>query len=167
MKNKKKQSHIRAFLDTVLTFVIVCAVFVGFRSIIRFPVVSGNSMEPTYHDGDLLAVLYTQDVDRNDVVVSWSSTLDEYIVKRVIGVPGDVIDISDGALYRNDVRIYEAYINDMNWDSSVKVHIELDNDQYFLLGDNRNHSTDSRSFGALPKSDIFGKVLFCIKHKET
>ena len=65
MKNKKTQSPARAFLDMVLTFVIACVLFVGFRYFIRFPVVSGTSMEPTYHDGDRLAVFYTKDVKLN------------------------------------------------------------------------------------------------------
>lgn len=165
MKNKKTQSP-RALLDTVLTFVIACVLFVGFRYFIRFPVVSGTSMEPTYHDGDRLAVFYTNDVKLNDIVVSWSETLDEYIVKRVIGTPGDKIEITGGALYRNGARVYESYINEIYWDSSIEVSVELSDDQYFLLGDNRNHSMDSRSFGAVPKDDIFGKVMTCVQHKK-
>lgn len=166
MKNKKIHSPARAFLDMVLTFVIACVLFVGFRYFIRFPVVSGTSMEPTYHDGDRLAVFYTKDVKLNDIVVSWSETLDEYIVKRVIGMPGDKIEITAGALYRNGTRVYESYVNEIYWDSPIDVSIELKDDQYFLLGDNRNHSMDSRSFGAVPKEDIFGKVITCVQHKK-
>ena len=166
MENKKKRSQIREFMDLALTFVIACIIFVSFRYFVRFPIVSGSSMEPTYHDNDRLAVFYTKNVDLNEIVVTWSESLDEYIVKRVIGVPGDTIKIIDGALYRNDTRVYEFYLNEETWNSSVNVNITLDDDQYFLMGDNRNHSTDSRTFGAIDKNDVFGKVICRVRHEE-
>jgi signal peptidase I len=116
-------------------------------------------MEPTYHDGDKLIVLFTDRVNENDIVICWSDPLDEYLVKRVIGVPGDVIEIKNGALYRNGNRVYEAYIKDVIWDLESDESITLGDDEFFLLGDNRNDSIDSRNLGAIERDDIFGKVL--------
>lgn len=156
---QKKRSHLHEFLDTVFVFVVVCALYVVFRYFIRFPIVNGQSMEPTYHNGDKLAVLYTKNVNRNDIVVSWSEELNEYIVKRVIGIPGDKIEIQDGILYRNGFRVYESYLNDSDWHTDHSVTVLLKDDEFFLLGDNRNNSMDSREFGAISRDDIFGKVL--------
>lgn len=158
---EQKKSKVREFLELLLTFILASCVFIGIRYMIRFPVVNGSSMEPTYHDGDKLIVLYTHNVAENDIVVSWSEPLNEYIVKRVIGVPGDKIEIKNGALYRNDVRVYESYVNDTDWYSEYELSIVVKEDEYFLLGDNRNHSTDSRELGAVTKENIFGKVLGC------
>lgn len=158
---KKKKSSLREFLDLLLTFMIASCIFIGIRYMIRFPTVNGPSMEPTYHDGDKLIVFYTHNVAQNDIVVCWSEPLNEYIVKRVIGVPGDKIEIKNGALYRNNVRVYESYVNDKDWYSEYELSLTVGDDEYFLLGDNRNHSTDSRELGAVSKNDIFGKVLGC------
>ncbi len=155
----KKKSHVRSFIDMLITFVLTCLIFVCFRYFVRFPVVNGTSMEPTYHDGDKLIVLFTDRVNENDIVICWSDPLDEYLVKRVIGVPGDVIEIKNGALYRNGNRVYEAYIKDVIWDLESDESITLGDDEFFLLGDNRNDSIDSRNLGAIERDDIFGKVL--------
>lgn len=156
---KKKKSSLREFLDLLLIFVTTCCVFIGIRYMIRFPTVNGSSMEPTYHDGDKLIVFYTKNVSENDIVVSWSKPLNEYIVKRVIGVPGDKIEIKDGTLYRNGFLLYESYVKDKDWYSEYELSLTVGNDEYFLLGDNRNHSTDSRELGTVSKNDIFGKVI--------
>lgn len=156
---KVKRSQVRSFVDMIVTFIIVCSLFVGFRYCIRFPIVNGESMQPTYQNEDRLAVLYTKDLSVNDIAVIWSQNLNEYIVKRVVGIPGDTITIKDNALYRNDVRLLEFYIQDEYW-KSTDMTVELQEDQYFVLGDNRNNSTDSRSFGVILTTDIFGKVLF-------
>lgn len=154
-----EKSQAKSLIDMIITFVIMCVLFVGFRYFIRFPIVNGESMQPTYENTDRLIVFYTTDLETNDIAVVWSQTLDEYIVKRIIGIPGDTIQIKDNVLYRNDARLLEFYIKDQDWMTS-DISVTLQEDQYFLMGDNRNHSTDSRSFGVVSKDDIFGKVLF-------
>lgn len=158
-KHMHRRNAVKGFLDIVITFFIVTAIYTGIRYFIRFPSVNGTSMQPTYHTGDTLVVFYTKDVHVNDIAVSWSEPLGEYIVKRVIGVPGDSIVIRDGALYRNGARIYESYINDQDWYSDNEVSLTLKDNEFFMLGDNRNDSIDSRKFGTVPRSDIFGRVI--------
>lgn len=162
---KTKRSQVRSLLDMLVTFIVVCVLFVSLRYFIRFPIVSGESMQPTYQNNDRLAVLYTKDLGVNDIAIVWSQNLDEYIVKRVVGIPGDTIVIKDNALYRNEARLLEFYIQDENWESQ-DMAVTLQEDQYFVLGDNRNNSTDSRAFGVVLRSDIFGKVLFRMQKGE-
>lgn len=161
---KKRPSQLRTLLDMLVTFLLVCVLFVGFRYFIRFPVVNGDSMQPTYLDGDRLAVLYTKNLEVNDIAVAWSRNLEEYIVKRVIGVPGDTIAIKDGRLYRNGIMLLEFYIREEHWKADDRT-VVLQDGQYFLLGDNRNHSTDSRSFGTVQADDIFGRVILRLQRE--
>lgn len=161
MRGKQKKT----WWDMISTFLCVCALFVGFRYFVRFPVVNGESMEPTYQSSDRLVVLYTKDLSVNDTVVVWSESLNEYIVKRVIGMPGDTLVLKNGVLSRNGVRLLEFYIKEKTW-KTVDVTVTLAEDQYFLLGDNRNHSTDSRVLGTVYKDDVFGKVLFRLQKGE-
>lgn len=146
----------RYILVFLCTFLIM---FITFHYI-RFPSVFGKSMYPTYDDGDRVIVLYTTNVDRNDVIIAWCDMLGEHVVKRVIGIEGDHIEIRDNHLYRNGVELYESYLNEQNWVlSSDTLDIIVPNDCVFLLGDNRLESTDSRVFGSIPLSKIYGKVL--------
>lgn len=158
----------RKFRKNILKNLIVFAVtFVSiliFFHFIRFPVVDGESMHPTYENGDVVVTLYTKNVKDNDVVVLWSDVLGEYLVKRVIGTAGDHIVIADGQLYRNGARLYESYLNSYEWaDIKDEVDIVVPEDTIYVMGDNRNESADSRAIGLLSVDDIFGRVLFKAK----
>ena len=69
-------------------------------------------MEPTYYNGDVLLARVTKNVSHNDIVVVWSDNFDEYLIKRVIGVAGDHIEINNGVLKRNGEIIVEEYLNE-------------------------------------------------------
>ncbi len=151
------------FFSTSLSIIfLVTAIFISPA------VVSGNSMEPNLHDNDLAfvsPVLY--DIDRFDTVIV-SITVDNeetLIVKRVIGLPGEEISYVDNKLYINGVYYEEefdtsSYTGDFS--SCSLGECVVPNDSYFLLGDNRNNSTDSRILGYISRNDIVGKLLFAI-----
>lgn len=161
MDKSKFIANLKEWLIILAIFSVTLCVFMTCLHFIRFPSVDGNSMYPTYTDGAQIVTLYTKDVDVNDVVVVWSDVLDEYIVKRVIGMSGDHIEIKNGHLYRNGVALYEDYICDQNWvDFFVNVDLVIPDGEIFVMGDNRNESTDSRYIGTMKEEDIFGKVLF-------
>lgn len=82
------------------------------------------------------------------------------LVKRVIGVPGDVIDIRDGFVYINTVKIDEPYVEDLTFERKLKYPVTVPEDAYFVLGDNRDVSNDSRAFGMIKIGAIEGKVIF-------
>ncbi len=127
--------------------------------------VEGVSMENTlYHNDILLINKFTYRIhnpERFDIVI-FPYSMKEYYVKRIIGLPGETIQIRDGAIYVDEKPLLEEYGIDPILDAGIAINsITLGNDEYFLLGDNRNHSTDSRSqlIGPIKKDKIEGKVI--------
>ena len=144
----------------VLTYVIIT--FVGQRT-----VVSGSSMETTLSDGDNLIVdklsYRFRDPERYDIIVfPYKYEENTFYIKRIIGMPGETIQIIDGYVYINnellETDIYGAEV--MEYASLAADEIELGEDEYFVLGDNRNHSSDSRdpSVGVLTREDLIGRA---------
>lgn len=147
--------------DTKKFLVLVLIVFLVFQLIIGISFVKGDSMEPTLHSGEL--VLYTRmysNYKRGDVV-SVRIPSGEYYVKRVIGIPGDTIEIKDGQVYLNGKLQEEAYIQGETFeqDGVVRYPLTVQEGQIFVMGDNREISMDSRSFGVVGGRQIKGKLL--------
>jgi len=132
--------------------------------------VEGTSMEPGLSDNERIFInkftykLKLGDIRRGDTVVFWypNDTTKSYI-KRVIGLPGDRIRIVEGQVYVNDAPLTEDYVpkelrDTMTWDGGADVPVP--HDCYFVLGDHRNQSSDSRSWGWVPRDNIYGKAVF-------
>jgi signal peptidase I len=129
--------------------------------------IAGESMEPTLSSGDVVLLNKIGSIDTNDIVAFQpSSNLSaQYSVKRVIGTPGDRILISGGDVYVNDVLFHNiAETEDIEDAGLASTEIVLGEDEYFLLGDNRNNSEDSRyeTIGNISSDAVVGKVWFCI-----
>ena len=155
-----------------LELVIIVAVTATVCTKIVVPVkIQGDSMYPTLHDKDTLIVnklyLNRSDIKRFDIVVLKSDKLNQDIIKRVIGLPGDNIVFKDDKLYINGTYYVEDYL-DKDYIEEAKekynaklftedFEITLDNDEIFVLGDNRLRSSDSRTLGTFKYSDIIGK----------
>ena len=154
------------FISSAVLFSFTFLVIIMFFHFIRFPKVDGSSMEPSFHDRDTLVMLYTNSlytIKNDDVVVLWSDTLGEYIIKRVVGVPGDRIEIKEGQVYRNGVRLYETYLNSHLWAEVMDaVDVTVPDGHVYVMGDNRDDSTDSRVIGFIEIKCVFGKVLFAV-----
>lgn len=136
-------------------------------------VVDGESMEPTLHDGNMLMVNKVtydlKEVDRFDVIVFHMNENEDY-VKRVIGLPGDELEYKNDKLYINGKYVEEEYLEPykQNHDNSLYTEDfdlqEITGDQQvpenslFVMGDNRNNSLDSRSFGFIETDELVGKV---------
>lgn len=160
--HQRKLINRRNLIKDAIIFVIVFCLIIMFFKVVKFPKIKGNSMAPHYYDGERVIAVMTDDVEVGDVVIAWENRLDEngeYIIKRVIGVAGDHIRIADGHLYRNGTMVYEDYINDQSWGSDENIDITILENEVFLLGDNRNHSTDSRRLGATSIENIKMKVV--------
>jgi signal peptidase I len=143
-----------------------CVVVLSDMAIPR-SLVDGRSMEPTFHDEERLFIsrlhYLVQRPERGDVLVFNSMNPREpeiMLIKRVIGLPGDLIELRDQQLYINNQLVQEPYIKepctpmrceDESW--------QLGRDQYFMMGDNRNNSNDSRVFGPVPIDHIVGRVV--------
>ena len=159
---KKKKKHGPAF--EIITFILWCvAIIVAvnlFFRFFKFPVVIGSSMESTYSDGDRLLVLTTKNLEPDDIVVIWSDQYNEYIVKRVIGIAGDQIEIKEDGVYRNAEKIDEPYVNEANWIQETDLcRVMVPENSIFVMGDNRLHSSDSRELGSFSLDKVYGKVL--------
>ena len=123
--------------------------------------VAGSSMEPTLHNGEYIViekVSYTlRRPQRGDVLVfsDHQDPSNDYI-KRLIGLPGDTIEVVDDCLFVNHHAMIEPYLKTLTLASFPAR--TLGHDEYFTLGDNRSHSRDSRSFGSITRKDIIGRA---------
>lgn len=148
----------------LIPYIIIIIVVVLVRSFIITPVkVDGPSMEKTLYDGDILLLeKYDKDYERFDVVVLKYNN--DKLVKRVIGLPGDRVEYKHDTLYINGEDIEESFIDEKTENFSLKElgYNVIPEGYYFVVGDNRNNSLDSRYIGLLKKDDIEGKVIFRI-----
>jgi signal peptidase I len=100
--------------------------------------------------------------DVSDLFRPKEGRINERYVKRIIGMPGDIIDIRDGSVYINDVKENEAYVVGVTLSSTVDFPLTVPDDQLFVLGDNREVSMDSRHFGCISIRSLEGKAAFML-----
>ncbi len=125
--------------------------------------VEGRSMEPTLHDQDRLVVnklaYQIHDPEVGDVVMLWHpSHPDLTLVKRIVAAPGDTIEFQAGVVLRNGIPQDDSFVPAQFREPDEREAIVVPDGYYFVLGDHRNNSTDSRSFGPVPKKYILGRV---------
>lgn len=156
MKNwfKKNGKWLIAPAIMGISFIVSC--------FFSFPIVFGQSMENNFHDGDLLFMNKTryssvEDIKRFDVVVVKNDE-GTFIIKRVIGLPGETLKITDGETYVNGVLLNDPYKKELTEDAGVlKEELTIPSDCIFVMGDNRNNSRDSRVIGPISFQDVSGK----------
>lgn len=157
----------------VVTYIIV-SLMNGF--ILRPVIVSGSSMMPTLNDKDIgFSYVITKKLfglERGSTVTVYVENEDQYLVKRVVGMPGETIFAKDGIVYINDKALKETYL-DVDFKNSYESlgkgpftkdfdKIRIPNEMYFLMGDNRANSLDSRDYGPFKDEDIKSNSLFII-----
>ena len=177
-KEKEKKSLGREILEWILTILVAVVVALVIRTFIFEPVqVDGHSMDDTLADHEVMfvsklgycsfdwiggRVAAFGDPKRFDVVIChYPGRGSTNFVKRVVGIPGDTIAIVDGYLYVNGERYDEPYINDEYRTGHLSYYPEttLGEGQYFVMGDHRNNSNDSRSIGPIDRTMIVGHVV--------
>jgi len=153
-------------------FFLLLYVLINF---VVFPArVNGTSMIPTFQSGDIVLFTRLGELERLDVVFVNVTTertdhfTDEFMLKRVVGMPGDELDIINGQLLINDVVITEPYINGPMLSTSLLCFSTMDcrvvpEGMIFVMGDNRNSSIDSRSYGLVPMTDVIGRASFNLR----
>jgi signal peptidase I len=127
--------------------------------------VQGASMQPLLHDDERIIVnkfLYRfQSIERGDIVVFWYPRDPSVsFIKRVVALPGDTVEIRHGALYVNSRQVEESYVASRFKDDDSYPPTEVKRGYYFVLGDHRNSSNDSRNWGDVPEKYIYGKAMF-------
>lgn len=148
------------FLSTKLQFSVMLRIFSFFTSA-RFRV-KGNSMEPSLSDGEYLLVTRTiHDFVRGDVVLFHDpEEVQNDLVKRIVGLPGESIVCHDGTLQIDGSSLDEPYVVKQALPEGNIQRWKLEGDQYLVLGDRRDNSRDSRKFGAIARKLIIGRAWF-------
>jgi signal peptidase I len=160
---KRTRSGIsRIIVDVLETILISVVLFLGINALTARIRVDGFSMEPSLHTGEFILVnklaYRLGSPQRGDVIVFHPpAEPDQEYIKRVIGLPGDKVVIADRKVSVNGQTLEEPYILQP---PKYKGSWEVPPGQYFVLGDNRNNSSDSHNWGGVPVQNIIGKALF-------
>lgn len=171
IRKSKKRKEITEWIISLAVVILIAIIVRSF--VLGTTLVKGISMEPTFEHNDYVVlnkIAYNVgEPKRGDIVVCSydKGTQEEDIIKRVIGTPGDVIDIETGDEYQyivliNGEAIDESYLGEnMEQKGDIEYPYTVPDGCYFVMGDNRNSSNDSRSrlIGAIPKENIEGKVI--------
>ena len=164
----KAPTTLEMIWETVRYALIAALIIIPIRTFVAQPfVVSGNSMYPTFHNGEYLIVnelaKYQGNYERGDVVIlRYPNDPSKYFIKRVIGLPGETITINNGVVSitsptrTSPLVLDEPYVKNPKVDSSSRT---LDSEEYFVMGDNRAQSSDSRIWGPVAKRLMDGKAL--------
>ncbi|MBI2315283.1 signal peptidase I [Candidatus Daviesbacteria bacterium] len=159
------------FIEFFETLVVFGAIFAAvYLFIAQFHKVSGNSMVPTFHNGDYLItekVSYRLREPKAGEIIVLKNPRDESqdFIKRIIAVPGDTIQISNSGVYVNSQLLKEGYLpagtpTRAGAFITEGTSLKASADQYYVIGDNREHSSDSREWGPITKKEIIGRALF-------
>lgn len=154
-------------LDIVAFFVYLIALYIFINGLfLSFAHVDGTSMKPTFEHNDYVIMqrIYRHKTRFDFVVVKPSDIEDNYLIKRIVGLPGETISIEDGNVYIDGHLLEEPYLPSQTTTECDPMTfictIELADDEYYLLGDNRENSSDSRDFGAIVEERIYGVVKY-------
>ena len=161
MENTKKHTY-KDSLKELVPYAIIILVVVLIRTFLVTPVVvNGTSMTNTLQNGDTMILnkigMKFNDIKRFQIVVI--KTDKSYLIKRVIGLPGEVISYKDGKLYINEKVVDDPYYKNNTEDFDP---VKVPKGYYFVMGDNRSDSMDSRIIGPVKKSDIMGTTKLII-----
>jgi signal peptidase I len=162
LPEKKRSGGLRMIIDVLETILLSVILFVGINAVTARIRVDGSSMEPTLHHGQLILVnklsyRMGEPVLGDVIVFHYPIDPQQEYIKRIIGLPGDQVDINDGKVYVNEQLIEEPYIaaspayGPASWIVSEG--------SLFVLGDNRNNSSDSHRWGTVPMEYVVGKAV--------
>lgn len=176
-ENNSQSQSVGSFIwDLVKILIIAVIIIVPFRTFVAEPfVVSGSSMLPNYHNGDYLIIdrlsYITGVPKRGDVIVlKYPKDNTQFFIKRIIGLPGETVRLSQGhvVIINNEHpegwQINEPYLSSAIETLGKTEPVTLGSSEYFVLGDNRTASSDSRVWGILPTDDIVGRVWARVYH---
>ncbi len=162
-RERYKRRYHRVLRSTVYTLITVAAIAILVATL-WLPVLQiyGSSMTPTLTDGEIIFTVKISDLKPGDIAAFYYNN--KILVKRVICGPGDWINITeDGTVYVNDVRLEEPYLTEKAFgECNIELPYQVPDDRYFVMGDHRSTSVDSRStaVGCVAQEQIVGKIVF-------
>jgi len=168
LKKYIQNDILRNILEWVFSIAIAVLIFLMIDNfVLKSARVYGGSMEPTYVHHDRVIVnrlVYRFTNPRLGEVIAFPYAFDpsQQYIKRIVGMPGDVMDMRGGFVYRNGTRLDDAFSDEPAFHGNVIFPLTVEDDKFFVLGDNRQISEDSRSYrvGNVPREDILGRVDF-------
>jgi signal peptidase I len=163
VSKSKVLDELKSWFRDIL-FAFVTAIFIVIF-VVQPVKVEGTSMQPHLVDQERIFVnrfIYRfAKIDRGDVVVFWfPKDPNKSFIKRVLALPGDEVEIRNGAVYVNGAKQDEPYLTREFQDHDSYPKTVVPEDHYFVLGDHRNSSNDSRNWGWVPRENIYGKAVF-------
>ena len=164
-RERYKYRYNRLLRNTVFTLIVVAAVAV-LAATLWFPTmrIFGNSMTPTLQEGEIVLALKSSSFQAGDLIGFYYGN--KLIIKRCIACPGDWVSITDdGTVYINGSELDEPYLEEKALgDCDIELPMQVPEDRYFVMGDHRSTSVDSRNtvIGCVPKEQIVGKIVICV-----
>ena len=164
LKRERYKRRFRRLLGSTVNALIVVAAIAALIAMLVLPVlqIAGTSMEPSLNDGDIVLLVKTKHLETGDLCAFYYSN--KVLVKRVIGTPGDYIWIeSDGTVFVNGTALDEPYVSEKAFgECDVEFPYQVPENCYFVMGDHRETSIDSRSsvIGCITEENLMGKI-FC------
>ena len=156
----RQKTRVTLFVSLAAT---AMAVFVLFGLLMGVGVVKGGSMSPTFEDGSVVLIRRVGSrYSRGDIVSLRRRNGGSELIKRIVALPGDTVDIRDGRLWVNGIAAAEPYAAGRTEPKAegCTLPMTLKSEEYFVLGDQREISKDSRGYGAIRKDEIKGKAIF-------
>lgn len=155
--------EVKSWTRDILFAVVTAILIVLF--VVQPVKVEGTSMLPRLVDQERIFVnrfiYHITDIHRGDIVVFWyPKDPSKSFIKRVIGLPGDIVRIDSGKVFVNDRMLDEDYLDPRYLDHESYGPERVSEESYFVLGDHRNSSNDSRNWGQVPRRNIYGKAIF-------
>lgn len=158
--------RMKKILGIFLAFIALLCMLLGAAIVtfkttgLRFCTVDGHSMDYTLYDGEQLILNPSADPGFGDIVVFEYGG--SYLIKRVIGMPGDIVMVAKGTLYVNNIKYDETYLSPecISTYQNSSFIINVGEGEYFVMGDNRDNSRDGRSFGCITRDSIIGVAIW-------
>jgi len=168
----EEKGVISFIIEWTKLFLLALAIVIPIRVLLFQPfVVSGASMDPNFHNADYLIIdelsYRLREPERQEVIVfKYPNNPALKYIKRVIGLPGEKVEIVNGQVFitsgNKTFQLEEPYLSEetkQTWINNNNFSVELGQNEYFVMGDNRNFSSDSRIWGPVPRKNIVGKVF--------
>ena len=163
LKRERYKRRFRRLLRSTINALVVVAAVAALIATLILPVlqIAGTSMEPSLNDGDIVLLVKTNRLETGDLCAFYYSN--KILIKRIIGTPSDYLWINpDGTVYLNGTELIEPYVSEKSLgECDVEFPYQVPENNYFMMGDHRDTSIDSRSsvIGCISEDQIIGKLL--------